>query len=443
MEIKKIVNELNNKDNLTAIRNYLSSLKFETRFNALRELIYHVDIYLAEKQLNQADALLNVAEKLSRFLEEDQVADKTKDIRSLKIITQKKRAKYFESKGRYQDAINQYDKIMRNLRLPEEETFQAEMLMEIGILEEQIGWKKDALIKFDRASKIYGRHGDDFNFEASLFNCAHVLYDMNFYYKAEEFCRAVIRHHGNDEKMQSPVAHSYLEIANINELYEKNQDAREYYKKALESYRLLNDRVKMGDILNRLGSFEMDDGNFDYAAKTFSEALEIKRTVDYLQGRAMFYEVMGDSIRLGGNPAEAVSYYNAAYHFYNLAGVDGRKIIVKYKIFKLLVELQITRQDMGTFLEKYKKKEPNLKKIHEPARLDYRKVYYDGYSLETVGEWKTLHKSKVNRKFLLYLLRNLCRVHLTLGKDKDYQYYSAMRELVEDDFRKKKREQAD
>ena len=68
MEIHNIINELINKDNLKVIRDYISTLRFELRFNALRELVYHVDIYLAEENLEQADRLLNAAEKLSRFL---------------------------------------------------------------------------------------------------------------------------------------------------------------------------------------------------------------------------------------------------------------------------------------------------------------------------------------------------------------------------------------
>jgi tetratricopeptide (TPR) repeat protein len=439
MEIKKIIEELDKKVSQKAIRSFISQLKFEARFNTLRELIYHVDLYLSENNYAHANQLLNVIDKITRYLDQDYEDYKTRDVRALKVIARKKKAKFFENQGLHQEAENQYKAILKDLKLPDEENFLAEMLMELGIIEEQGGNKKEALSKFDQSSKIYGKRQDNFNYEAALFNCAHVLYDLSFYDKAEEFCQAVIKHHQDvSGKMVSPIAHSYLELANVYEVFDCEDKAKTHYKKALDSYRQLNDRIKMSDILNRIGSYEVEDGNILSAAAIFQEALDIKRTMDFIEGKAIFYDSMGDQMRWSGCPEEALNYYNAAFHYFEEAGADGRKLLIKHKIYKILDSLQTTQKDMGTFFEKFQKKGFETTKITPLERLDYARHSVDVEEIQANLQWNPGYRFRVNRKFLIYVLRNLSRVYSILGKKKDFLLYSRLRAVVEEDYRKGK-----
>lgn len=436
MEIKDILEQISGTENRRAIRDYLASLRFETRFNALRELIYHTDLYLAANNHPLADKVLSAAETISRHMDEKSETRNPKDIRALKIITQKKRAKYYDSIGNKKEAQAQYRTIIKGLSLPAEETFLAEMLMELAIIEEQTGQKKEALKKFDQASKIYSARQDPFNYKAALFNCAHVLYDLNFYSKAEEFCRAVIGHKAEKDRIHSPVAHSYLELANIYEIQEKDDKAKAHYRKALEAYSSMNDRIKMSDILNRIGSYEIEEGNTLSASAIFQESLDIKRTVDFMQGRGIFYQAMADACRWGNSPREAIVYYNAAYHYFDEAGCESNKTIIRHSIYKVLRSLGLAREDMGTFVEKYKKKNPDLSKVEELERIDYGKTYGDGEKLPERGEWHNPRSFRVNRRFLVYLLRNLARVNSMLGREKDFLTYSRLRSTVEEIYKK-------
>jgi tetratricopeptide (TPR) repeat protein len=437
MEFDEIVKQLESKDNLKDICKYISTLKFEERFNALREMIYHIDIFLSEGNLTGADRMLNLAERLSIFVDEnyeDRVPDK---VRSLKIIAKKKRAKYFEYKGNHREAIKQYTSIIENLTQAEEESFLSEMLMEIGILEEQMGLKKEALEKFIRASSICKLKGDSFNYEAALFNCAHIYYDMSYYNKAEEYCREVVKHSKKSGKVLSPTAHSYLELANICELFNKDEEAKIYYKKALDSYRLLNEKVKMSDILNRIGTFEMFEGNLISASSIFQESLEVKKNVDYLQGKSNFFEVIGDTLRLAGNPKSALNYYNIAYHLYMESGGDNRKIVVKHKIYKILKGFNLVSKDMGTFIESFKKELPEFSNVIDLEKLDYAERGWEGERPDSGKDWHIPYRFKVNRKFLFYLVRNLAKIYGLMGKDEDRDKYSRLKDIVEKRYKKK------
>lgn len=439
MEIEKIIKKLSGEKNAGLLGDYIRELSFTERFNTLREIIYHVDVFLAEKEYDNVKKLLDISDKLSQHLDEGKNSrefDDTGKVHTLKIIAKKKKAKYYEAMGQPQKAINQYLNIIGELQIPGEETFLAEILMEIGIIEEQTGRKREAIAKFDRAAKIYKRKNDDFNYTASLFNCAHVLYDLNQYREAKNYCRRVINYHQDTGKTQSPVAHSFLEMANIFEILSKDKEARTYYQKALHSYRELSNRVKMSDILNRIGSYEVAESKHTSAASLFHESLELKRTIDFQQGKANLFLMIADVLNYGGNKERALDYYNIAYHYYNEAGIESKKTIIKYKIFRIVEKHRRKKRDMGTFLEKFEimiPKEDPSKKIE---KIDYRTIEFDGVTLSRQKGWEFHERPKVNRKFLIYLLRNLSRVYMKLGREKDYLKFFKIKSMVEKSYKK-------
>jgi tetratricopeptide (TPR) repeat protein len=437
MRLDKIMKFLNGTDNLVLIRNVLSKLRFETRFNFLREMIYHIDICLAEGYFEGADTFLKAAEKIALYIDAGQETKVPQKVRSLKIITKKKRARYFEYSGDFRSAIRQYHKIIESLKLPEESTFLAEMLMEIGILEEKLGRNKTALKHFRKAFRICSANEDTFNYDAAIFNCAHVYYDMSNYPKAEKYCRAVIKNNKKKTIVQSPIAHAYLEMANIHELFNRDDKAQKYYGKALETYRKLGEKVKVSDILNRLGVYEMNADNNIRALPIFEESLEIKQNIDYFQGKGYFLETMGDQLRFGKNPEEALYYYNLAYYFNAEAGSTGRNIIIKHKIFKILEELGLTIKDLGTFIETFRKRLPNFSEVVDVVKLDYSEKGSDGGKYETIREWKMSHNFRVSRKFLFYVVRNLNRLYRQMNREKDHKRFSRLQDTVEKKFRKK------
>ena len=441
MEIAKIIEKLVTDKNPDKVLDYIYDLRFDLRFNTLREIIYHLDIFLAERNFDNASRLLDIVEKLVDNLDKNhkfKSEEEKKNVRTLKIIARKKRAKYYESMGQHEKAIRHYLEIIKELDIPAEETFLAEILMEIGIIEEQIGRKKEAIAKFDKAAKIYKKNSDDFNYLASLFNCAHVFYDLNQYRKAEVYCRNVINYFKENKKVQSPIAHSYLEMANINELKKKNKNAKLFYEKALDAYRRLNEKVKMSDIMNRIGSYEMEEGNYTSAATTYQQALGLKSTLDFQQGKAVFCFLRAEILRQLEDYDSALEYYSLAYHYFEEAGLESKKLIVKHKIFTTMKALGKTERDMGTFIEKFKKIHPNLKITDSLERIDYKIIGVEGHSLSTSRAWEFYNSPRVNRRFLMFLLRNLSRVHLKLGREKDFHKFSQIKKDVEKVYYEKK-----
>lgn len=441
MEIAKIIEKLATGDNPEVMLKYISDLRFDIRFNTLREIIYHLDLYMAEGNLEHAARLLKVAEKLEELLETDhkfRTDEEQKNVRTLKIIARKKKAKYYEARGEREKAIRHYLEIVKDLRLPEEENFLAEILMEIGIIEEQIGRKREAVLKFDKAAKIYKKNNDDFNYMASLFNCAHVFYDLNQYRKAEVYCRNVIQYYQEHKKVQSPIAHSYLEMANINELVKRDKHARAYYEKSLDAYRQLNEKVKMSDIMNRLGSYEMDEGHYASAATTYQEALDLKRTLDFQQGKGVYFFLSAEILRHSGNIETAKEHYNLAYHYFEESGQESKKLIVKHKLYLCGKSYGTAEKDMGTYVEKFKKAVPDTSKAQGIDRIDYKIISADGRNLPTMKEWEFHSSPKVNRKFLMFLLRNLSRVYLKLGREKDFMKFNQIKKDVEKVYYEKK-----
>ncbi|MCE1246587.1 MAG: tetratricopeptide repeat protein [Firmicutes bacterium] len=441
MNTKEIIEKLSKFPDSRSFMSFVFELKFKERFNTLREILYHIDIFLAEKKLDQAKQMLDVGDKLNDMLDAGHKFDSTDDFRNyrtLRIIGKKKVAKYLEAKGDYPGAAAQYRKILEDLHLPDEEAFNAEIMMEIGILEEQSGKKKDAIVKFEKAAEIYKNKKDDFNYQAALFNSAHVLYDLKQYRQAEVFCKYVIKHYGETGKIQSPAAHAYLEMANICEIREKDQDAKGFYDKALDSYRKLNERTKISDILNRIASYQMDSDQPELAEKMLQESLDLKQSIDYHQGKANFLFVVAESLRESGNLFRALDYYNMSYQQFTEAGVESKKLQIKHSIYKCLKALKMVKKDMGTFIEKFELKPPNIFTSEKAIRLDYRSFGTDGYNLSNHQSWKFSERPRVNRKFLVYLLRNLTRVYIKLGKDKEYFKYQNLLNIVESDYKKNK-----
>jgi tetratricopeptide (TPR) repeat protein len=430
MKIEKIIEKLSGYSDSRSLMNYVFDLKYDLRFNTLREIIYHIDIYIAEKNQENAEKMLNTGDKLNDLLDAGHKFQRTeeyKNFRTLRTIAKKKMAKFLESRGDSKGAIEQYGKILSDLNLPEEEAFHAEILMEIGIIEEQNGKKKEAIAKFEKAAKIYKEKRDDFNFLAALFNSAHVLYDIKQYRQAESFCKSVIKHYGETGKVQSPVAHAYLEMANIYEIKEKDPEARTFYNKALDSYQKLNERAKISDILNRIAAYEMENNHNASAASLMHESLDLKRTIDFQQGKASYCFIMAENLRECGSPESALDYYNLAYHYYSEAGIESRKLQIKHCIFKCLKAL-----------EQFEPKHPKTKLIDKLERINYRNFNSDGYSLSNHKSWKYSDRAKVNRKFLVYLLRNLSKVYIKLGNDKEYFKYQNLLTIVESDNKKNK-----
>lgn len=459
MNIENILEKLLTNYQEGMIDEYVLFLRFDQRFNTLREIIYHIDVFLAEKNYEQLLLLLEVSDILVENLEagiinaaddddedddeENEITyrskskkkktkhDEKKNSRVLKIIAKKKWAKYYEHIGELNQAVKHYEGILQTLKLPQEENFYAEILMEIGILEEQTGKRKEAILKFEEAAAIYKNRGDTFNYLASVFNCAHVYYDLHQYRKAETYCRKVLKHYQEKKKIHSPIAHSYLEMANIYELREERSRAKQYYEKAFDSYRRLNDKTKMSDIMNRIGGYEMEQGNHTSAASTFQQALDVKRTLDFQQGKGEHFFLMGETLRHTGAYDSALEYYSIAYHYYEQVGIEARKTMLKFKIFLCLKALDKSTKDMGSFVEGYENKYPDLSKSMEIQRFDYKNLNKDGPNTIKERGAKYFDRPKVNRKFLIYLLRNLARVYSKLKNKGEMQKYREILSSVE------------
>lgn len=276
----------------------LERLQVEDRRALLRQLQAHVEVHLAQGHRLAAHVLLGIS------------AEVAGDSLELQYGVERTRIRWLEQEGLGDDALaamSRLYEVHRRRRSPPERG--AELAMELGILLDRSGRKKEALKLFRNAAARYHRMNQPYNRAAALFNAASVLYDLGRVGPSLRVCREALEQGG--EGHLDMEAHIALQMANSHELQGHLDQAVESYQMAAEGYGGLQNRRQESSIRYRLGWLALQRGLPAEAWPQLQQALEVRREHDYGTGLARYHLARAESYRTAGLPESARVHFRA------------------------------------------------------------------------------------------------------------------------------------
>ncbi|MDQ7825508.1 MAG: tetratricopeptide repeat protein [Candidatus Eremiobacteraeota bacterium] len=422
MEAEKIFARLAN-----SLDNEQERLKVLEQFGTsapeqLSELIFiHLDLHVAEKNHDKAEELVKIAEEFSRFYREPF------------FIYQlfKKKAKFAEERGDIEKTFSLYEELITLAKDMHREDIEAEVLMEMGIVFEKQGAIDEALEKFLTASEIYKRLGHNYNYAASLFNIAYIYYDRGDLDSSLSYCLQALEV-DEGEQFQTLEAHVNLELANIYETRKEALLSKLYYQKALEGYQKGKDRVKVSDILYKLGALLHQEKRIPHSLHHYQNALHMKMDIDYTQALAKYYYYRACVFKDCGAHNKAIKYFDKALYLYSQLGQEKQCLRVKFQIYSIFGKTDDRIFFLPEFVRSYKTPPFKDVLVDKAVRGIYTRRKSDGKKLPFFKEKEGNGSTLIDRRSLSSLLRDMSRAHYAEGNSKKYKHYSQQFKVVKD-----------
>lgn len=396
-------------------RRYLAALDDSQVESAASLLFCHIDIHIAEGHRTAAETLLCLAEDIADLFDGELFA----------YLCCRRRARSCRKWGDARGALDAYRRAWKVLEKSELHEWQVEVLMEMGILLDQCGDREGALQAFRRSAAICRRKHLGFNWAAALFNMASIYLDLG---DEEHFRRYAARVSKLDRALDFPSHRARLELLTANWMDRRSrpEQAVEHYRRALEAYRLVQDRLKASEILAHLGEVARSGGLVDATGPLLGEALAERRAVDAREAEGRFFYYRGIGAWQAGLLEEAVTYYQAALD--RFSGLDGdAEQETRYRLYVCLQALGRARESLPAFLENRSNgrhpstgegvpHDPHVGSPHPPLALAcnnlgrpdaYRAPQNDGGSLSDFHRRKKSRHWLVNRSELARLMNAL------------------------------------
>jgi len=394
-------------------RKYLSTLDDGCVETVASQLFCHIDIHVSEGHRAAADTLLRVAEDIADLFEGEVFA----------YLCCRRRARLCRKWGDARGALDAYRRAWRILERSELHEAQVEVLMEMGILQDQAGDRDAALVSFRRAANVCRRERLHFNWAAALFNMASIYLEAG---EEERFHRYAARVARLDRACDFPSHRARLELltANWMDRWGRSAQSVEHYRKALEAYRRVHDRLKASEILAHLGELARLNGQIDATGPLLGEALSERRTLDAREAEARFYYYRGATAWQTGLVEDAAMFYQQALERYSGIDADAEQE-TRYRLYLCLSALGRVNETLPAFLESRSLghapeaqpgHDPHVGTPHPPLTLAcdntgrpyaYRAPRGDGASLDDFHNRKRARAYIIDRSELARLLHAL------------------------------------
>jgi tetratricopeptide (TPR) repeat protein len=392
---------------------YLQTLDDATVERAASHLFCHIDIHIAEGHRTAADTLLRLAEDIADLFEGE----------VFPYLCSRRRARLCRKWGDTRGALDAYRRAWQILDSSDLHEAQVEVLMELGILLDQVGDREAALQSFRKAASICRRRQLGFNWAAALFNMASIYLELG---DEERFHRYAARVARLDRTLNFPSHRARLELltANWMDRWGRSAQSMEHYRKALDAYRQVHDRLKASEILAHLGEVARISGQEDVTGPLLGEALGERRALDAREAEGRFYYYRGITAWQVGLIPEAAQFFQKALDRFAGLCSDAEQE-TRYRLFLCLNASGRVRENLPTFLESRGSAEvledppphdPHVGSPHPPLQLacdphgrpeTYRAPNGDGASLEDFHQRRKARAFVVDRGDLAHLMNAL------------------------------------
>lgn len=414
MTVEDILRTLLSKPDASARRRYLGSLDEDLRDRAASQLFCHIDLHIAEGHRTAADTVLQAAEDVSAVFESE----------LFPYLCCRRRANLCRKWGDTVGAIEAYRRAWRILEESDLHAAQVEVLMELGILYDITGDHRHALTQFRKAAEICRRERLEFNWAAALFNMASIYLEMGEQERFERNARKVER---LDKTFDFPSHRARLELLRANS-EDRNGNADksvEHYRRALDAYRQVHDRLKASEILAHLGEVARLCGQDDMTGPLLGEALAERRALDAREAEGRFYYYRGVTAWQAGLPEEAATHYQRALERFNGLSTDA-ELETRYRLYQCLRALGQTQESLPAYLEgkaaaedteaELWPQDPHIGRPHPPLKYAcdangrpeaYRTARSDGAALADFHRRRKARGYHVDRAHIANLLNAL------------------------------------
>ncbi|QQQ74093.1 tetratricopeptide repeat protein [Saccharothrix sp. 6-C] len=219
----------------------------------------------------------------------------------------------------YSDWVTTHEIGLESARLRGETAAEAWLLTSLSIAEIGLHRPERALERLEAALPQWRRDGTRWGIAWALRDTGAAYHQLGRHAEAIDLFRQALAMHLEDgDSWGEATAMAGLARAHVatGELDAALTEAQ----RALEIRRSHNDERNIGKALNDLGAVRLATGDFEQAGRDAAQALEILTAVDYWPGKAVSYELLGDSLDELGQPAEAAARWQAAIDLYELLG---------------------------------------------------------------------------------------------------------------------------
>lgn len=357
MAFEDILRNLLSKPDAESRRRYLSTLDDAAAERAASNLFCHIDIHIAEAHRTAADTLLRVAEDIAELFEGE----------FFPYLCSRRRARLCRAWGDTSGALEAYRRAWRVLEKSNLSEAQVDVLMELGILQDEVGDRDGALHSFRRAATICRREQLGFNWAAALFNMASIYLELG---DEERFHRYASRVARLDRTLNFPSHRARLELltANWMDRWGRSAESVEHYRKALDAYRQVHDRLKASEILAHLGEVARLTGQEDVTGPLLGEALAERRALDAREAEGRFYFYRGVTAWQVGLVAEAAQFFQQALDRFSSLSGDAEQE-TRYRLYLCLAALGQVRESLPAFLESRGQSQQSIQQdepFHDP-----------------------------------------------------------------------------
>lgn len=414
MTVEENLRALLSKPDADARRRYMTTLDEEQRDRVASLLFCHIDLHVAERHRTAADLILQVAEDVSPVYDNE----------LFPYLCCRRRAQLCRRWSDSRGAIDAYRRAWRILEGSDLHSAQVEVLMELGILHDLTGDRRQALEQFKHAATICKREQLEFNWAAALFNMASIYLELGEHERFERSARKVER---LDKTFDFPSHRARLELLMANS-EDRNGDSvksAEHYRRALDAYRQVHDRLKASEILAHLGEMARVSGQADMTGPLLGEALGERRALDAREAEGRFYFYRGVTESQAGLPENAARHFQKALDRFSGLNSDA-ELETRYRLYQCLRQLGRTHETLPAFLENRGVDEsiepelwphdPHVGRPHPPLHIacdgsgrpeTYRAPHSDGAAL---GDFHRRRKTRdffVDRSQMAHLLNAL------------------------------------
>jgi tetratricopeptide (TPR) repeat protein len=378
----------------------------ETKVASLFEpIMSHIDIHMAQGNLECAGALIEIAEQVAGTHSER------------RYRAHRKKLRYLESSGHPKKALELLQALLKEHGNSRKTPFRtAEIIWDHGTLLQRMGEKLEALKYFRNATKRYKRLEHSYNLAGSLFNSATLLYELGRHGEALKACYSALT--AGAKAHQDLKANVALQMANCFETMGDDLQCKEFYSEAAQAYRKLGNRRKDSDICYRLGWMCMKEGKLKESEMLFFQALKLKRELDYGSSSARYHLNRAEGYRSVGINAKAISHYRSCLSLATELGLDAFAKQARFGIFRCS---QQGFEKLPAHM-KLAKATPNDDFKELAKRGHYRSYRSDGAGTELYSESNPKGPSKKERTTLARLFNDMARVQHALGKPNSQAY---------------------
>ncbi|EDO42047.1 predicted protein [Nematostella vectensis] len=266
--------------------------------------------------------------------------------------------------GKHREALEQYQQALQVCISTGNESDQAGVRQNIGVLQESLGNYEEAMKYYQQALQVFESTGNENNQAIVRQNIGVVQrrlgnYEeaMKYYQQAlQVFERTVVqRRLGNYEEAmkyyqqalqvfertgnESNQAGVRQNIGVVQESLGNYEEAMKYYQQALQVFERTGNESKQAGVRQNIGVVQESLGNYEEAMKYYQQALQVFERTGNENNQAIVRHNIGVVQNSLGNYEEAMKYYQQALQVFERTGNESNQAIVRQNIGVVQVSL--------------------------------------------------------------------------------------------------------